>query len=59
LTVIAGALVVLAGQNAVHLASAQDTPQIRMCGDGGCAEFAKVQVNGVQYMGLVVAQPDR
>ena len=58
LTIIAAALVALAGQNAVRLASAQDTPQFRMCGNGGCAEFSKVQVNGVEHMGLIVAAPD-
>jgi len=59
LTVIAAALVALASQSAVRLASAQDTPRVRLCSDSGCAEFAKVQVNGMQYMGLVVAEPDQ
>jgi hypothetical protein len=58
LTVIAGALVALAAQNAVRLASAQDSPHVQMCGNGGCAEFAKVQVNGVEHARLVVAVPD-
>ena len=58
LTIIAGALVALAGQSAVRLASAQETPQFQICGNGGCAEFAKVQVNGVEHIGLIVAEPD-
>jgi hypothetical protein len=59
LTIIAGALVALAGQSAVRLASAQETPQFQMCGNGGCAEFAKVEINGEEYTGLVVAEPDQ
>jgi len=59
LTIIAGALVAQAAQSAVHLASAQETPQFQMCGNGGCAQFAKVQINGVEYTGLVVAEPDQ
>ena len=58
LTVIASALVALAAQNAIRLASAQDNQRVQMCGTGGCVEFAKVQVNGVEHTGLVVAQPD-